>query len=162
MKKLLLKSLLGSLLVSAVFAAAYASTTVKVTTTSTSSSTVHVNALAKLQALKVEELKTVDEGTTLTEVEMKAQDDVFDALEDAVKASLKDPSNVTLQDEIFRITVVMLKKDPTQFAGEVILPLYEKNRKGYDAALNKLSADDAQLVKEAVKTAVREKKNGNG
>lgn len=162
MKKLLLKSLLGSLLVSAVFAAAYASTTVKVTTTSTSSSTVHVNALAKLQALKVEELKTVDEGTTLTEVEMKAQDDVFDALEDAVKASLKDPSNVALQDEIFRITVVMLKKDPTQFAGEVILPLYEKNRKGYDAALNKLSADDAQLVKEAVKTAVREKKNGNG
>jgi hypothetical protein len=162
MKKLLLKSLLGSLLVSAVFAAAYASTTVKVTTTSTSSSTVHVNVLAKLQALKVEELKTVDEGTTLTEVEMKAQDDVFDALEDAVKDSLKDPSNVALQDEIFRVTVVMLKKDPTQFAGEVILPLYEKNRKSYDAALKKLSAEDAQLVKEAVKTAVREKKNGNG
>lgn len=169
MKKLLLKSLLGSLLVSAVFAAAYASTTTKITTSSSSSNStktstppVHVSAMTKLQSLKLEELRTVDENTTLSEVEMKAQDDVFDALEEAVKASLKDPADIALQDEILRVTVVMLKKDPTQFAGEVILPLYEKNRKGFDAALQKLSAEDAQLVKEAVKTAAREKKNGNG
>lgn len=169
MKKLLLKSLLGSLLVSAVFAAAYASTTTKITTSSASSTStktstppVHVSALTNLQSLKLEELRTVDENTTLSELEMKAQDDVFDALEEAVTASLKNPTDLALQDEILRVTVVMLKKDPTQFAGEVILPFYEKNRKSFEAALKKLSVDEAELVKSAVKTAERQKKSGNG
>ncbi|MFM6929148.1 MAG: phosphoenolpyruvate carboxylase [Bdellovibrio sp.] len=153
MKKLILKSLLSSLIVSAFFAVAYSAEP---------SAPPHPVALTKLKNLKVNELKTVDENTTLNEKEMRAQDEVFDALEDAVNASLKDPSNMELQAEILNVTIVMLKKDPTQFAAEVILPYYEKNRKGFDSSVKKLSPENAKMVKEAVKSAAREKKKGNG
>jgi len=153
MKKLILKSLLSSLVVSAFFAAAYAAEPKAQAQTAT---------LNKLKALKVNELKTVDEGTTLNEQEMRQQDEVFDTLEEAVNASLKDPANVELQKEILRVAEVMLKKDPTQFAGEILLPYYEKNRKGFETALQKLSAEDAKKIREAIKSAAKEKKKGNG
>ena len=153
MKKLLLKSLLGSLLVSAFFAVAYAA---ELPAPSQSA------ILQKLKSLKINDLKTVDEKTALNEKEMRDQDNAFDTLEEGVNASLKDPTSVELQSEILRVTVVMLKKDPTQFAGEVILPYYEKNRNGFDAAIKKLSAEEAKMVKEAVKSAAKVKKTGNG
>ena len=153
MKKLLLKSLLGSLLVSAFFAVAYAAELPAPSQPA---------VLQKLKSLKVNDLKTVDEKTALNEKEMRDQDNAFDTLEESVNASLKDPSSVELQSEILRITVIMLKKDPTQFAGEVILPYYEKNRKGFDAAIKKLSSEEAKMVKEAVKSAAKVKKTGNG
>ena len=153
MKKLLLKSLLCSLMVSTFFAVAYSAETPAPSQPA---------VLEKLKTLKVNDLKSVDKKTVLNHKELRAQDDAFDALEDGVNASLKDPSNTELQNEILRVAVVMLKKDPTQFAGEVILPYYEKNRNGFDSAIKKLSAEEAKLVKDAVKSAARFKKNGNG
>ena len=67
-----------------------------------------------------------------------------------------------LDAEILRVTVEMLKKDPTQFAGELVLPLYEKNKKSFLESLKKLSPSDAKLVEDAVKAAARQKRYGNG
>lgn len=118
-------------------------------------------SVAALQALKLEAVKTSDENTKLTEADMKAQDEAFEALEKAVETALKESSE-ELQAEILRVTVQMLKKDSTQYAGEVILPLYEKNKKSFLSSLKKLSAEDASLVEDAVKMAARQKKSGNG
>ncbi|AHZ86296.1 phosphoenolpyruvate carboxylase [Bdellovibrio bacteriovorus] len=117
--------------------------------------------VSKLQALKLETVKTADENTKLTEADMKAQDEVFEALESAVQASVKK-STPELDAEILRVTVEMLKKDPTQFAGEIVLPLYEKNKKSFLESLKKLSPSDAKLVEDAVKSAARQKRYGNG
>ncbi|MBO9667100.1 MAG: phosphoenolpyruvate carboxylase, partial [Bdellovibrio sp.] len=92
----------------------------------------------------------------------QAQDDAFDALEEAVNASLKDTKSTELQEQILKVALVLLKKDPTQFAGEVILPFYEKNRKGFEASLKSLSEADSSLILKAVKAAAREKARGNG
>ncbi|MGE9746593.1 phosphoenolpyruvate carboxylase [Bdellovibrio bacteriovorus] len=117
--------------------------------------------VSKLQALKLETVKTADENTKLTEADMKAQDEVFEALESAVQASVKK-STPELDAEILRVTVEMLNKDPTQFAGEIVLPLYEKNKKSFLESLKKLSPSDAKLVEDAVKSAARQKRYGNG
>ncbi|ASD64487.1 phosphoenolpyruvate carboxylase [Bdellovibrio bacteriovorus] len=117
--------------------------------------------VSKLQALKLETVKTADENTKLTEADMKAQDEVFEALEGAVQAAVKK-TTPELDAEILRVTVEMLKKDPTQFAGELVLPLYEKNKKSFLESLKKLSPSDAKLVEDAVKAAARQKRYGNG
>lgn len=117
--------------------------------------------VSKLQALKLETVKTADENTKLTEADMKAQDEVFEALEGAVQTAVKK-STPELDTEILRVTVEMLKKDPTQFAGEIVLPLYEKNKKSFLDSLKKLSPSDAKLVEDAVKMAARQKRYGNG
>ncbi|MFV8259412.1 phosphoenolpyruvate carboxylase [Bdellovibrio bacteriovorus] len=117
--------------------------------------------VSKLQALKLETVKTADENTKLTEADMKAQDEVFEALEGAVQSAVKK-STPELDAEILRVTVEMLKKDPTQFAGEIVLPLYEKNKKSFLESLKKLSPSDAKLVEDAVKSAARQKRYGNG
>lgn len=117
--------------------------------------------VSKLQALKLETVKTADENTKLTEADMEAQDEVFEALEGAVQSAVKK-STPELDAEILRVTVEMLKKDPTQFAGEIVLPLYEKNKKSFLESLKKLSPSDAKLVEDAVKSAARQKRYGNG
>lgn len=117
--------------------------------------------VSKLQALKLENIKTVDEDTKLSDEDMKSQDEVFETLEAAVQSAVKK-STPELEAEILRVTVEMLKKDPTQFAGEVVLPLYEKNKKSFLNSLKKLSPSDAKLVEDAVKSAARQKRYGNG
>ena len=119
-------------------------------------------AIEKLQAAKVDSLITVTEETKLSEEDMKAQDKAFAALEAAVATAVKESGTEELQDEILKATVVLLKKDPTQYAGEVILPLYEKNKKSFLNNLKKLSGSDAKLVEGAVKDAARQKKIGDG
>lgn len=119
-------------------------------------------AIEKLQAAKVESLITVTEETKLSEDDMKAQDKAFAALEAAVATAAKESGIEELQDEIIKAAVVLLKKDPTQYAGEVILPLYEKNKKSFLSNLKKLPASDAKLVEGAVKDAARQKKIGDG
>lgn len=121
----------------------------------------HSDALTRLKSLKLEAVKTVTEETKLSDTDMKAQDEVFEALESAVQDQLKKP-NPDLYKEILRVTVEMLKKDPTQFAGEVVLPLYKKNKKVFVDSLFELSPSDARLVEDAVKMADREKRQGNG
>ncbi|UXR65184.1 phosphoenolpyruvate carboxylase [Bdellovibrio bacteriovorus] len=119
-------------------------------------------AIEKLHAAKVDALITVTEDTKLSEDEMKAQDKAFAALEAAVTTAVKESGTEELQEEIIKATVVLLKKDPTQYAGEVVLPLYEKNKKSFLSNLKKLPASDAKLVEDAVKSAARQIKSGNG
>lgn len=121
----------------------------------------HSDSVTRLKSLKLEAVKTVTEETKLSDADMKAQDEVFEALESAVQDQLKKP-NPDLHKEILRVTVEMLKKDPTQFAGEVVLPLYKKNKKAFVDSLFELSPADARLVEDAVKMADRQKRQGNG
>lgn len=119
-------------------------------------------AIEKLHAAKIDALITVTEDTKLSEDDMKAQDKAFAALEAAVSTAVKESGTEELQEEIIKATVVLLKKDPTQYAGEVVLPLYEKNKKSFLSNLKKLPASDAKLVEDAVKSAARQAKSGNG
>lgn len=119
-------------------------------------------AISSLQSLNLDQLPSATEEIKLSEAELKAQDVVFESLEKAVTVALKESPSEDLQGEILRVALVLLKKDPSQFAGEVILPLYEKDKKSFMNGLKKLSAEDSELIEEAVKAAAREKKSGNG
>ncbi len=118
-------------------------------------------AIKKLEDAQVHSLQTIDENTTLTDADMKAQDKAFDALSHAVVVAIKE-SSAALTDEVLKTAVVLLRKDPTQYAGEIIVPLLQKKKDLYMESLRKLPPADAKLVDKAVHAALRELKSGNG
>ena len=118
-------------------------------------------AIKKLEAARVHDLKTADENTALTDADVQAQDKAFDALSHAVVVAIKE-SSVALTDEVLKTAVVLLRKDPTQYAGEIVAPLLQKKKDLYMESLRKLSPADAKLVDKAVHAALRELKSGNG
>lgn len=119
------------------------------------------DAMKKLDAAQVYNLKTVDENTEMTEEDTKAQDAAFDALSHAVVVAIKE-SSAHLTDEILKVAVVLLRKDPTQYAGDIVAPLLQKKKSLYMESLRKLPPADASLVDKAVHSALRELKSGNG
>jgi hypothetical protein len=90
------------------------------------------------------------------------QDQAFDALAKGVELLKKDPSDTALQKEVLRVTVLLLQADPSQYAGEVILPLYQQDKKKFLKSLSVLPKKDADLVRDAVMDADREQTEGNG
>lgn len=118
--------------------------------------------VAELKVLDESALNGFTEKQKASEADLKKQDAVYGTLRKAVEASMKDPKNDELKSEIFRVTGLLLKKDSTQYAGEVLLPLYKQNKKSFLSSLKKLSKDHAKEIETAVKDAEKEEKSGNG
>lgn len=112
-----------------------------------------------LKALNIEEISW--SAQQASEQDLKKQDEIFIVLEKSVKQAVTEASD-ELEREILKVAVVMLKKDNTQFAGQVLLPLYKKNEEAFLSSLKQLKDSDATLVKEAVQNAERELTSGNG
>ncbi len=113
--------------------------------------------VAKLKTYQTSSIKSAFD-TPLTEEEQQAQSDVYKTLEDAVELAKQNGSSPELFAEILRVAVLMLDKDPYQYAGEVLLPLPEHNEVGYEAALKKLSKKDAKKIKDAVSEFISREK----
>ncbi len=90
-------------------------------------------------------------------------DVVYEDLEDAVKLLVtQKKTDDVLLDEVLRVASLSLDNDPTWFAGEVILPLYKKDKAAFTEALKKLSTKNARNLEEAVKNSASEETKGNG
>ena len=130
-----------------------------------------VSLLAKVSSLEetLKKMNSYQENSLLTagekalsEEDLKKQDLVYDTLREAVDLLIKNPKAEELNKELLRVSVLMLKKDPTQYAGEILLPLYQKDRKSFLNSLKGLSKDQAQKIEEAVKDSEKEALEGNG
>ncbi|GEM_PF-4301566 len=117
-------------------------------------------AIQKLKSYNSESIKP--KATRKTDSVALTEDEIFDRLADAVEVALVEKSNVPLREEIYRVAIMMLKYDPTQYAGELVLPLYQQDKKLFLEETKKLSTDDRKLLIEAVENAHREKNEGHG
>lgn len=106
----------------------------------------------------------------------KDQDKAFKIIEDAVKAFQESPEDQLLLEQILLVTSQMNKKDPTQWASELVSPLVDKDRKEFknkpaafkartekvEKALKKLPPKDAADLKKSIQNVLRERREGNG
>jgi hypothetical protein len=106
------------------------------------------------------ELDGKDDGVD-AENEVDKLDEVYTDLQSAVTL-LQKKSDGALLSEAVRVAAVTLDNDPSWFAGDLLLPLYKKDKKALLEAIKKLPADDAKNLEEAVTNSAREKKKGNG
>ncbi|MEN0058324.1 MAG: phosphoenolpyruvate carboxylase [Bdellovibrio sp.] len=121
----------------------------------------HSPAASKLQALNLKPLEQTQADRSDSSY-LKLQDEAVDALTNAVAEAVKNPQDEILIDEIFRVSIVLLNTDPYQYAGEILVPLYQKQQNLFLKHLKKFSTKDAQRIKEAVKAAERTLRRGNG
>lgn len=118
------------------------------------------DAVQKLKSYNAESLKP--KATRKTDSVGLTEDEIFDRLADAVQIALVEKSNLLLREEIYRVTIIMLKHDPSQYAGELVLPLYQQDKKSFKNEIKKLPIEDQKLLMEAVENALREKSQGHG
>jgi hypothetical protein len=114
-------------------------------------------AETKLKTFSLEQFKDKDE-----KAKDQIEDDIVDSIIDAVDMAVKDPTQLALKKEIVRVAVILQKRDPTNYAGELVLPLFEQNRTEFKTLLKSLPPKDARLLEDAVKISARVKAKGNG
>jgi hypothetical protein len=114
-------------------------------------------AEAKLKSFSSEQFKGKDDKAS-----DKIEDDIVDSIIDAVDVAVKDPAQMNLKKEILRVAVILQKRDPTNYAGELVLPLFKQNRTEFRTLLKSLPPKDARLLEDAVKIAERVEDKGNG
>ena len=117
-------------------------------------------AIQKLKSYTAENIKPKQDRKT--DSVALTEDEIFDRLADAVEVALVEKGNLPLREEIYRVAVMMLKYDPTQYAGELVLPLYVQDKKLFLEETKKLPTDDRKLLIEAVENSNREKNEGHG
>ena len=71
-------------------------------------------------------------------------------------------SSPELIRELVRVSSLTLKADPSEAAAEIILPLYNEQKKAFEKALEELPTKDRANFKESLKNAAREAAEGNG
>jgi hypothetical protein len=114
-------------------------------------------AESKLKTFSSEQFKDKDE-----KAQDKIEDDIVDSIIDGVEVVLKESTQTNLKKEIVRVAVILQKRDPSNYAGELVLPLYKANRTEFKTLLKSLPPKDARLLEEAVKIAERVENQGNG
>lgn len=94
--------------------------------------------------------------------ETTKETELYDDLFDAVKFTETHAPDDEFLKALVGAASLALKEDPSWYAGEVVAPVYKKNKKAFDKALKSLPPQDAADIKEAIQNSEREKKSGNG
>jgi hypothetical protein len=102
------------------------------------------NFVAENAGVETLNLKAINEGYAILELAVS---------EDKYKEDIK---------AYIALTILMLKKEPSQYAIEVIYPAYIKHRKETIAIVESLPKDDRVLFFKALINHERELKEGNG
>ena len=91
-------------------------------------------------------------------------DKMLEALSEGVKllSKKKAPADLELMAELCRVAVLTFELDPSLYASEVLLPLFEKDPILFDKAVRRLPKDQAKELSRAMKNTLREMKEGNG
>lgn len=79
-----------------------------------------------------------------------------------LRKAVREYKAKTNEEEILKLTMALLKKDPSNYASEIVYPLYKKNTKAFDKELKKLSPSDQKRFKTGIKIHENVLENGNG
>ncbi len=99
--------------------------------------------------------------------EMKAYldktDMMFDDIDSTVSFLLKQKKwDQEVMRELIRISMMALENDPSQFAAELLAPLYQKDSKEFQEYMKDLSTEQQKKMLSSIKNFARVKKSGNG
>ncbi len=74
----------------------------------------------------------------------------------------KEKASPEFMKALARAAVLTFDSDPSEAAGELLLPLQKKNKKALEEAIRSLPKKDADSLRESLKNAAREATQGNG
>ncbi|XGC81693.1 hypothetical protein ACES2L_04255 [Bdellovibrio bacteriovorus] len=117
-------------------------------------------ALKKLKTYSISDV-TVSAKNNDEQVGKKTAEMLL-TIDKTVQLMLKEKPTPEVYLELLRVAAISFEGDPSEAAGELLLPLYQKNKKDFESALKKLPAKDAEAIKESVKNSEREYSEGNG
>ena len=90
-------------------------------------------------------------------------DQMFEDLEGAVKLIGKQALTEDLAYQMGRVTIITFINDPSAYAvGEIILPVYQKNKKVFEKAAQKLHPVDRKLLLDTLKSFDEASSEGQG
>jgi hypothetical protein len=118
-----------------------------------------VNSLKKFDANQI----VVNKTRTQKQVGEKVQE-MLSKINDGVELIKVEKTNVPpeLFHEIIRVAAITMTVDPSEAAIEIILPIYQKDKKAFEKALEQLPKKDRESFKNSIKNAARESSEGNG
>ncbi|UOF02793.1 hypothetical protein [Bdellovibrio reynosensis] len=117
-------------------------------------------ALKKLKTYSVSDV-TVSTKNSDEQVGKKTAEMLL-TIDKTVQLMLKEKPTQELYQELLRVAAISFEGDPSEAAGELLVPLYKRNKKDFESALKKLPAKDAAAIKESIKNSDREYSEGNG
>lgn len=129
------------------------------------------DAIEKMRSYSPTYFAEIRDEATQAEDNEEAQDVVtedkmdtfFIDLEGAIKLlTTQKKIDPVLYEEVLRVASLSLDNDPTWFAGDLVLPLYKKDKEFFTENLKKLSEKSARNLEEAVKNSALEDAEGNG
>jgi len=88
--------------------------------------------------------------------------DVLLQVNDAVQYELTHSKSTKVVREILRVSLLTLNQDPTLAVADILAPLYSKDKKFFENALQSLPKSTARTLLKAIKNSLREEKSGNG
>lgn len=87
---------------------------------------------------------------------------MFNDLENAAKLSQKDSLNEDLAFQMERVALITFIHDPSAFAVDLILPVYQKNKAIFEKAAQKLHPVDRALILDTLESHSKTTTEGNG
>lgn len=114
----------------------------------------------KLSAYTVSDIEG-DKNRLKERQELKI-DQMFNDLESAVKYLEKNPLTEDLAYHMERVSLITFINDPSAFAAEIILPVYQKNKSTFEKAAQKLHSFDRKLLLETLRSHDHAVTEGNG
>ncbi|MBV2167277.1 MAG: hypothetical protein KUL82_01110 [Bdellovibrio sp.] len=90
--------------------------------------------------------------------------EVLKVIDQSVTAIIegKEKASPEFMKALARAAVLTFDADPSEAAGELLLPLQKKNKKALEEAIKSLPKKDADSLRESLKNAAREETQGNG
>lgn len=91
-------------------------------------------------------------------------DEMFKTLDETVTAITKKElkSSPELIRELSRVALLTFENDPSLYAAELLLPIYSKDKAGFEKAISGFSKADRDSLLTAIKDKARESSQGNG
>lgn len=119
-------------------------------------------SLTKLQKYSAADLETTE---TRTEKDVSAKAlEILELIEQSVKMAMEEKQEASpeLLQQLARVSVLTFQADPSEAASELLLPLYQKQKKAFDKALKSLPKKERTELEKSLKNSAREESEGNG
>ncbi len=86
------------------------------------------------------------------------------AIEEGVDllSKVTDPTDSEMTKEICRVALLTFELDPSEYAAELMLPLYKKDKAAFEKGARLLPKAQAEEILESMKIKLREETEGNG
>lgn len=118
------------------------------------------NAVEKLEAYTVKDIE--DDKERLKKRRELKIDEMFKDLERAMKYLEKSPLTEELAFQLERVSLITLIHDPSAYAIEIILPVYQKNKDLFKKAAKKLHPVDRDLILDLLQSHDEADREGQG